>query len=421
MRKAVLLTCVMALSILGSGRAVDAERNGEGNPKAKVNTQLLSAHETEAVFGGVEYYKCVYGTAGCPERCGDSGEYAIFKIVKYLKFEKPGKSSDGKAEERRVQIRDFHKKPKGDPKLGKTIRGLKKGDKVLLSWKHEYVTRTSVGGASSSQPERPITKLERITEGKAAIVKELSKTPTLNLGKKAWNGHPQIHRITTAAVFKRLSGGKDMPLDFDVNDLVIVRGSLGCAHGKVEFKTGKATATFSVRITERCNHETMQLHHFPYSGAFAVGKGTLIAPSVFVGPPKKWQEGNRAKKLANTGASGLNLTGYQITDDDLKKLREFNNLTHLYLSNNKITDKGLANLSHMTKLYGLYLGGNEGITDAGLEHLSPIMIGRIQILGIQNTHISQDGLATLRKWSKQQTNQYGTQINHSLVTPQVHR
>ena len=210
-------------------------------------------------------------------------------------------------------------------------------------------------------------------------------------------------------------------MDFGVSDLIIVRGSLGCARGEVELRTNKATATFSVKITERCKHRTMQLHHFPYFAAFAASKGTLIAPSVFVGPPRKWQEGNRAKKLANTGASHLNLTGYQITDDDLKKLKEFKNLTHLYLSNNKITDKGLENLSHMTKLYQLYLGGNEGITDAGLKHLSPIMTSRIQILGIQNTCITQDGLADLRKWSKQQTNQYSTQINHSLVKPQIHQ
>jgi hypothetical protein len=258
--------------------------------------------------------------------------------------------------------------------------------------------------------------------GKAetAIAKQLGKVPTLDLGKQAWNGQPQIHRIKTAAALKRLGGGKDIPVDFDTQDLVIVSGSLGCAHGKVEFKTDKATVTFIVRITERCNHRTRQLHHFPYSSAFAVSKGTLIAPAVFVGPSKVWQQGNRAEKLAGTDATHLNLSGYQITDEDLKKLKEFNNLTHLYLSNNKITDKGLANLSHMTKLYQLYLGDNFAITDAGLDHLSPIMTSRIQILGIGNTQISHEGLKKLQKWSKQQENEYGTQINHSLVAPQVY-
>ncbi|KPK51167.1 MAG: hypothetical protein AMK72_00280 [Planctomycetes bacterium SM23_25] len=53
-----------------------------------------------------------------------------------------------------------HKKPKGDPKLNETIKGLKKGDRVLLSWDHNYVTRTSKGGKTSA-PMRPITKLEK--------------------------------------------------------------------------------------------------------------------------------------------------------------------------------------------------------------------------------------------------------------------
>ena len=75
----------------------------------------------------------------------------------------------------------------------------------------------------------------------------------------------------------------------------------------------------------------------------------------------------------------------------------------------------------MTKLYQLHLGGNVGITDDRVKHLSAIMTSRIQILGIQNTGITPSGLATLRKWSKQQKNRFSTQINHSLVTPQVHK
>ena len=163
------------------------------------------------------------------------------------------------------------------------------------------------------------------------IAKQLDKTPKLDFGKRSWNGHPQIHRIKTAAAFKRLGGGENLPVNFDSNDLVVVRGSLGCAHGKVEFKTEKSTVIFSVRITERCTHMYCILHHFPYSSAFAISKDTLIAPSVFIGPSTRWQEGRRAEKLAGTEATHLNLTGYEITDEDIEKLKEFKNLTHLYL------------------------------------------------------------------------------------------
>lgn len=161
MRKVTLLICVMVLGVAGSGRLDAAKKKA----KPKDKTELLSAHETEAVFTGIEFRTCRGKTGRCPENCGSSGEFAIFTIEKYLKYEKPGKYGDAKAKDKRIQISDFHKKPKGDPKLNETIKGLTKGDRVLLFWDHNYVTR---GG--SSMPVRPITKLEKIEkkEGDAA-------------------------------------------------------------------------------------------------------------------------------------------------------------------------------------------------------------------------------------------------------------
>ena len=42
------------------------------------------------------------------------------------------------------------------------VKGLKAGDHVLLSWRHDYVTREG-----ASFPERPITKLEGIGQDTA--------------------------------------------------------------------------------------------------------------------------------------------------------------------------------------------------------------------------------------------------------------
>ena len=154
MRRLTLLICVLVLSGAGTALVAKAKR-------AAVKTQLLSAHETEAVFAGIEYRRCRGLTGRCPERCGSSGEYARFTIAKYLKYAKPGKYGDAKAKDRLIHISDFHKKPTGDPKLNAIIKGLKKGDRVLLSWNHNYVTRDG-----SSAPQRPITKLEKIAKGK---------------------------------------------------------------------------------------------------------------------------------------------------------------------------------------------------------------------------------------------------------------
>jgi hypothetical protein len=138
--------------------ATAAEPNQPENEKR----QRLANHETLAVFDGVEFRLCRGLTSLCPEKCGDSGEYATFTIKKYLKYEKVGQYGDPEQESFLIQVSDFDKRAKGDPKIVKTVQGLKKGDFVLLSWHHDYVTRDG-----ASFPERPIVKLEGIAKAKA--------------------------------------------------------------------------------------------------------------------------------------------------------------------------------------------------------------------------------------------------------------
>ena len=257
--------------------------------------------------------------------------------------------------------------------------------------------------------------------GEETAITELSGDFTESFGKRQLPGKVQVHRITSPAAFKRVIGNRASPVDFAKRDVIIVRGSLGCAHGKVVHSAKKSVATFRVKITERCTHRTRILHHFPFSAAFAVDKSVRVAPNLPIERRRAFQpRGDPAAKLSDPTATHVNLSGFKLTEDNLAKLKGFENVTHLYLSGTQITDKGLAHLAHMDKLYQLFLGGNAGITDAGLKHLSGTMTSRIQILDVTGTAITHEGLATLRKLSKQQDNQQSTQIQHSLITPQVH-
>jgi Leucine-rich repeat (LRR) protein len=263
----------------------------------------------------------------------------------------------------------------------------------------------------------------RAAENPKVEIKELSEVPATNLKPSPMDNKTNIYRIKTAAAFKRLQGAENFKFDFNANDLVLVGGTMGCAHGKVEYAINDETVTFNVKITERCQHLTRQLCMFPYSAAFAVSKNAKISTCVIVAA-NIWgrivPQEERDKKLADPNVTHLNLAGMNITDEDLAKLKGFKNLTHLYLDNNKITDKGLANLSHLTGLYQLFLGNNPGITDEGIQHLRPIMTARIQILGINGTGITETGLKQLQDWSAPQiVPNRNTQINHSIVTPQV--
>lgn len=116
--------------------------------------EMLSTHETLATFEGLAYQRCRGRTARCPDHCGNSGDMATFKITQYLNYEKPGKYGDAKAETYRFMVQDNQKKPKVAPAMQKTIAVLKPGDRVTLSWRHDYVTRDG-----SSRPERTVTKL----------------------------------------------------------------------------------------------------------------------------------------------------------------------------------------------------------------------------------------------------------------------
>jgi hypothetical protein len=147
---AVVLTLGLALSL----SAAD-DKPGE-------KRQLLSEHHTLASFDGVEFRLCRGRTALCPERCGHSGNFAGFTIKKYVKYKKHGEYGDPEQKSFHVQVSNFDKEPIGDASIAKTIAGLKKGDVVLLSWNHDYVTKDG-----SSFPERPIVSLKKVTAEEA--------------------------------------------------------------------------------------------------------------------------------------------------------------------------------------------------------------------------------------------------------------
>ena len=123
--------------------------------------ELLSLHDTVAVFDGLEYRLCKGLTALCPRECGHSGEFAQFSIKKYLDYQKPGQFGDPKQTTFLVQVSDFDRNPKGDPRTLAAVKGLKKGDHVRLTWRHDYVTKGGVSG-----PERPLVKLEKVPADK---------------------------------------------------------------------------------------------------------------------------------------------------------------------------------------------------------------------------------------------------------------
>ena len=143
-----------------AGEAI--EYRGVLTPKQKRFKQLAE-HRVIPRYTGSPYQRCMGLTGACPEHCGSSGEYATFKVTQYLHYAKPGEYGDDKQKEFRIHISDFHKKETGDKLANSVIKGLKKGDLVLLERKHLYGEYSP--GAHG--PVRPLMLLKKITEEEA--------------------------------------------------------------------------------------------------------------------------------------------------------------------------------------------------------------------------------------------------------------
>lgn len=152
--KRYLSACIGILLIVISP-AVLAD-NDKPNSSDEANRHKLSKHETIAEFQGLKYRLCLGETGLCPEQCDNSGEFATFKIVKYVNYQKSGKNGDPKQKDYSIRVTDFDEKSI-DEELVSTVRKFKKGDRILLSWRHDYVTTK---GGSNFQ-DHVVTKLQK--------------------------------------------------------------------------------------------------------------------------------------------------------------------------------------------------------------------------------------------------------------------
>jgi hypothetical protein len=148
-----LLACAAFIAVSGDADAAPPREDGR---------EMLSKHQTVAQFEGIAYQRCMGLTSLCPDQCGSSGDFATFRILKYVRYEKPGEYGDPVQTEFVFQVEDNHKKPKVSAEVKSKVAALSKGDYVLLDWVHDYVTKNR-----SSAPERTCTKVEKITREEA--------------------------------------------------------------------------------------------------------------------------------------------------------------------------------------------------------------------------------------------------------------
>ena len=106
-------------------------------------------------------------TSLCPDRCGESGNLATFRVLQYLEYRKPGEYGDPQADRFSFLVDDTLGRLHIPAAFADIVRALKPGDRVHLVWQHDYVTRTENGGTAKF-PERPLTLIEPAAPDKTA-------------------------------------------------------------------------------------------------------------------------------------------------------------------------------------------------------------------------------------------------------------
>ena len=113
----------------------------------------------------------------------------------------------------------------------------------------------------------------------------------------------------------------------------------------------------------------------------------------------KTLKGNVARDARLPGKPVLSvvLYGPQVTDEALKELAAFKNLTMLILNTTQVTDAGLAELAGLTKLNNLTLNRTK-VTDAGFKVLAGLKdLTTLNLLGTRVTNAGLKELAALKK------------------------
>ena len=125
----------------------------------QVNRDVLSRHTCTASFKGLEPGMEPMLRVFPPR---PAKTWATFDIDSYVEYEQVGQYGDEQQSRFAFEPAECQ-----DAAVMAALGELKPGDRVLIKWQHEYVTRSSFSArmqqrTSASFPERPVVMLERV-------------------------------------------------------------------------------------------------------------------------------------------------------------------------------------------------------------------------------------------------------------------
>lgn len=103
---------------------------------------FTTIHIFEAKLSEIKYRLCPGRTSLCPKTCGNSGEFANFRVLKYNKLLINGEARKEKMATFTMQLSDYNKK-KLKNNYSEIIKTLKPGDLVKINVAYIYDTTKS--------------------------------------------------------------------------------------------------------------------------------------------------------------------------------------------------------------------------------------------------------------------------------------
>lgn len=145
---------------------------------------VLSRHDTEAIFAGTRTQVCHGRTMLCPDKCGGSGTLAAFRIVRYNAYEQRSRYGDPRAETFEFMLEATTGKSDVSPEIAARVRSLAAGTRVRLVWEHIYHTDPR----GSKFPERVVREISPLPENVPAANPE---NPPQNSPEKLPENSPE--------------------------------------------------------------------------------------------------------------------------------------------------------------------------------------------------------------------------------------
>jgi len=149
------------IALVAVGFAMAATDAGDA-PRARREVAVLSAHSVEATYAGRQERACMHRTSLCPDRCNHANAWLVFNVDSYLSYDKPGQYGDERQTQFALQVRpaDKMEHAAGTHELAASLAV---GDRVALTWLHEYVSDFGVHEGRETCAKYPIRRVTAIS------------------------------------------------------------------------------------------------------------------------------------------------------------------------------------------------------------------------------------------------------------------